>query len=441
MALSYCPNIPFCRAAILGLSLFVGGLGAVAPANSAEHITFEDILAAPNDLQLNLDYARQEVKSGRLQQAAAALERLLLIRPNWDSIRLFYGVVLYRLDDLSGAIRELSVLEGRNLSSGQEQDRVKYLALASKGNDPIRMTSRYTLGARIDSNPARLPDNILVAAVPVDDDADGAITGSSQFRIEADIGGAAGNYLFFQSNAYINDYFTVDTADLIATRARAGIVLHGPDITITPYFLYGSSWLQYEQFRSQYGGGIDTSLSLSSQVEFSLNARAAYEDYKTTDFSTVGDMRDGWRKSIEAGLKYRTTDAQTFSLKGRFARKDADFDGFSYNESKVTARSLTLFGEGRFLSLSASYMRTEYDEPDNFLSAIITREDDDYFARAAVGAPLGTIFAEADFNLPDSISDIVLQLGVSYSSQDSTINRLEHSNWSGDILFTKRVRF
>ena len=177
-------------------------------------------------------------------------------------------------------------LEGRNLSPGQERDRAKYLALASKKNDPIRMTGRYTLGSRIDSNPARLPDNILIAAIPVNDDADGAITGSSQFRIESDLGGAAGNYLFFQSNAYINDYFTVDTADLIATRAKAGIVLHGPDITVTPYVLYGSSWLQYEQFRSQYGGGIDTSLSLSAKVEFSLNARASYEDYKTTSFST-----------------------------------------------------------------------------------------------------------------------------------------------------------
>ena len=140
----------------------------------------------------------------------------------------------------------------------------------------------------------------------------------------------------------------------------------------------------------------------------------------------IGDMRDGWRKSIEAGLKFRMSDAQTFSLHGRFARKDAEFDGFSYNESKVTARSLTLFGSGRYLTLSASYMQTDYDEPDNFLSAFITREDDYYFARAAIGAPLETIFAEADFHLPDSISDVVFQLGVSYASQHSTINRLQH---------------
>ena len=110
MVLLYRPDRTLYRAALLGISLTIGGFGIAAPVYSAETIAFEEILAAPNDLQLNLDYARQEVKSGRLQQAAAALERLLLIKPNWDSVRLFYGVVLYRLDDMGGAIRELSLL-------------------------------------------------------------------------------------------------------------------------------------------------------------------------------------------------------------------------------------------------------------------------------------------------------------------------------------------
>jgi len=70
--------------------VLISGTAGIRTA-SAE-ISYQQILDAPDDLRLNLQYARQEVKSGRLQQAAAALERLLLQRPNWDSLRLFYGI-------------------------------------------------------------------------------------------------------------------------------------------------------------------------------------------------------------------------------------------------------------------------------------------------------------------------------------------------------------
>ncbi len=439
------PNLRSVRPFLSNIALsFLLGLSSIAISTSivsAQQITFEEILAAPDDLQLNLKYARQEVKSGRLQQAAAALERLLLVRPNWDSVRLFYGVVLYRLDDLSGAIRELSLLEGRNLSTKQESDRSKYLSLATKKNDPVRMSARYTLGIRADSNPGRVPDDPVFIFGIANEESDAAVTGSSQFRLEVDLEGAAGNYFFLQTNSYLNEFFSVNEADFIASRAKAGFVLHGQDFVVTPYILYGSSWLQYEQFRSQYGGGVDTGWSLSSQVSFHLNGRVAYEDYSTTSYSTVGNQRDGWRKSLEAGLKFKLTDTQSFGLKAQFARKDAKFDGFSNDELKLSARSLTLFGRGRYLSLSASFTQTDYDEPDNFLSLVTTREDERYYLRAAIGAPLETIFADSGFTLPESISGVVLQLGVSYSSQDSTIPRLRHNNLSGDILFTKRLNF
>ncbi|MEE9375430.1 MAG: surface lipoprotein assembly modifier [Rhizobiaceae bacterium] len=427
------------RQSSLGLALAFTGVGSF-PSVATAQISFQEILAAPDDVQLNLEYARQEVASGRLQQAAAALERLLLLKPNWDSVRLFYGIVLYRLDDLSGAIREFNLLVDRGLSSSQEQERSKYLALATKKDSPIRLSARYTLGMRIDSNPGRLPDDPFFVSI-IDEGTDVATTGSARFRAEIDLGGANGNYLFLQTDSYINEFFKTDTADFVSAQVQTGVVLHGANSVITPYFLYGADWLQYENFRNQYGGGVDSSWSLSSQVDFILNGRAVYQDYNLTSYSVIGDLRDGWRKSVEAGLKFRPSDSQSFKLTGRYARKETEFAGYSYKEGKVALESLTLFGEGRYLSLTTSYTHTKYDQADGDLSFITAREDRRFYARAAVGAPLETIFAEADFSLPESISDVVLQLGVSYTHQNSSINRLNHNNWSGDILFTKRISF
>ena len=421
-------------------ALAVTVYGFVLAPSAAQTIPYSAIIAAPDDYELNLRYARQEVASGHLLQAAAALERILLLKPNWDSVRLFYGVVLYRLDDLQGAIRELELLEGRGLSASQERDRVRYLNLALQRSSPFRFSARYTLGMRLDSNPGRSPEDVALRPVG-DEGSDLGLTGSSRFRMEADIPNGQGDYVFFQSNTYINDFFEADTADLISSRSKAGLVLHGPGRIITPYVLYGSSWIQYENFRHQFGGGVDSEWSLSAKLDLKLGVRAAYEDFKTTSFSAVGNQRDGWRKSISAGLKFRPMDTQIFRLNGAFANKDAQFDGFSYDQTFVEAKSLTLFGEGRYLSLTASFTTTDYEQPDNFNSTTITREDERYFLRAAVGAPLETLFSYADVELPQSLGDITAQVGVSYTHQDSTINRLNHDNWSGDIMFTKRVNF
>src|SRR5271163_4780416 len=77
---------------------------------------FQAIYAAPDDLAQNLAYARAEAQAGRLLSAAAALERILLLAPNENGVRLFYVAVLYRLDDLQGAKQQLDALDASTLT-------------------------------------------------------------------------------------------------------------------------------------------------------------------------------------------------------------------------------------------------------------------------------------------------------------------------------------
>lgn len=419
----------------VALAFFLGLF--VPTASYAQNITFEDVLARPDDAALNLKYAQQEVASGRLQQAAAALERLLLVQPDWDAVRLYYGVVLYRLGDLNAAKRELRLLEGRGLSANRERERVRYLKLAEDQSKRLRFSARYTLGARLDSNPGFVSDEVVGN---FGEESDAAFTGSTQFLAELDVGNR-GNYLFLQTNNHINEYGDVNQADFISSRVKAGGVIHAPNLVIKPYFLYGATYLQHDKYRDRFGGGIDANWSLNSQVEFFLAGQAEYEDYDVTSFSSVGSQRDGWRYTGEAGIKWRPVERQIFELKGRYRRKDADFDGFSYDDANVSLRSLTLFGKGRYLSVFTSYSNRDYDRPDDFYSSTITREDDRFYVRGAFGVPLQTMFARADIELPSFFADIVAQIGVSYATRNSNIELLEYNNISGDILFTKRVSF
>jgi len=83
---------------------------------SGPAISFEQMFQNPDDNDLKLNYARQQATAGDFLSAAAALEGMLYISPNWDSARLFYAIVLAELDDSSAAIYEFNILKSRPLS-------------------------------------------------------------------------------------------------------------------------------------------------------------------------------------------------------------------------------------------------------------------------------------------------------------------------------------
>ena len=138
-------------------------------------------------------------------------------------------------------------------------------------------------------------------------------------------------------------------------------------------------------------------------------------------------------------IKIRPSDSLTLLVQGHWADKDARNDGFSYDAKRASAAAYKLFGMGRYLTASVSYTRTEYEQPDGFYTINTTREDDLLRFRVATGAPLGTLFSSLD--LPDGISSIVAQAGVSYYTQDSNISQLDIDNWSYDLMLSKSYAY
>jgi len=95
-------------------------------------ITFEQVFQNPANTDLQLAYARQQAAAGDYLAAAGALEAMLFSQPNWDSARLFYAILMYELDDRLGALREFTILEGRQLSAEQSELTAGYLAKLRK---------------------------------------------------------------------------------------------------------------------------------------------------------------------------------------------------------------------------------------------------------------------------------------------------------------------
>ena len=61
-------------------------------------ITYKEILDKPTDLELNLNYAKQQEKSGNIKSTIATLERLSILYPKNADIKLYLLSILLKMD-------------------------------------------------------------------------------------------------------------------------------------------------------------------------------------------------------------------------------------------------------------------------------------------------------------------------------------------------------
>ena len=61
-------------------------------------ITYKEILDNPTDLELNLNYAKQQEKAGNIKSTIATLERLSKLYPKNSDIKLYLISLLLKMD-------------------------------------------------------------------------------------------------------------------------------------------------------------------------------------------------------------------------------------------------------------------------------------------------------------------------------------------------------
>ena len=85
-------------------SITINGEKTLIPGSSDKNITYMQILQNPNDLDLNLKYAKQQSDVGNFKQTIATLERLNMLYPDNLEIKLYLLSVLVSADSPNKAL-------------------------------------------------------------------------------------------------------------------------------------------------------------------------------------------------------------------------------------------------------------------------------------------------------------------------------------------------
>lgn len=393
---------------------------AAPPASLApEDPDFDRILANPDDPVINLKFAQDEAAAGRLLSAAAALERLLIVNPDWHAVRLFYASVLFRLDDRQTARRELALLKTKNLNADQRAEVDRYTRQLDRRADALRVAGQVSLGVAYDNNAqGALSSSLDVGLGRYQPDDGVSLVALAQLDLARPFG-SSGIGAFGTLSALSKS--DVSGPDQGYQRGDLGLGLSGGGATgswrlggvLHHVVLFGDRYL------TEYGGRAEISRRAGAQTSFGASVEAVHQDYAASSLDVlapVANPRTGRRVDGAVSVTHRLTARQTLSGQIGYEDKQANYKPFGYNGPYIFAAYSAQLGRGSSFSLAATARRLNYDAVDPIFSAI-TRKDTRSFVRAALGAPLSAFSAKGVTG--DIRERLRLEGAISYSRSDT----------------------
>jgi len=404
----------------LGSSL-AATLLLTTPAYGQDTITFADIYAAPDDEALNLAYARQQAEAGELSQAAATLERMLYAKPNWDSVRLFYALVLTRLDDQSAAQREFALLDNRPLSPAQRETLERYKAGGDQ--NPRAMTSlrgRVSIGARYDDNAGNAIGDVVFGGA---DEPDESLMFRSVTEITAPVSRGSETQLVLRGDVQSKRHEEFSDADYDVYGLQGGFrgaVGEG-----------GIGWMARAEFmkvkvasqnylnRSGATVGFDGGFSDNTRWTFRVSGYG--EDYDNLTFTTAEPERSGARWIADVGLSHQLTSTLNLGVNLAYEDKAAKNAALAYDGWRLRGRAKWDVSRGIYLSANGEYRELNYDADSPFLFPFAPRADENLRLNGAVGASLPWV------------EGVSVELGANYYNRNTNIPDADYENIGGEF--------
>lgn len=414
------------------------GAGPVLAASSPP--TFDDVLAAPDDLQLNLDYALAEAAAGNLLSASTTLERLLLIRPDWHSARLLYAIMLYRLGDLRGAEVQLKQLDAAPLSGAQAAEVRRYHRLTARGPQTGEFSGQIAAGLSYEGD--AYGALFTQFDVPVGAKSQAGTSGALSGRLDGSVKVGAGGRLSAYGSlvGYNKSSLSGPNDELQFVEGRTGLFNGGRNGTwrvggvLRHYRLFGEPYL------NEYGLQADASARLSPLTSLTGSAEAVRQNYDEplvdARRAALGGTHDGWRYDLNVGLSYRTSPRSVVAASVGYETKTAGYDPFAYVAPHVQASYSLQLPRRSYFSLSGQVRWVDYDGRDPVFLSNIARKDTRMGLRAEAGAPLSAFTAAGSTG--DVRDEVQIQGAVTYNRRNSVYPVADYDSLGGHVLLVWR---
>jgi tetratricopeptide (TPR) repeat protein len=390
-------------------------------------VTYEQVMADPDNAVLNFRYAQTQVRHGELKGASATLERILLLNPDLVQIRLFYGVVLYRLDNLMEADREISAVLAANPAGSLRDEAAQYQAEIRKRQKRTQLTGRLGLGMEYDDNRNSAPATGIAqfGGAPVQLSAgslrhdDTSVLFLGNVEAHHDLGLAAGHEIFGTFNYYRAEQTLQKNLNLTAYSPALGGTYKTAYFSVTPQLVYDYVLLAQTTFLRNRGVDLRVDKILSARADVYAQIHDVRQIYSPTAVVPTAADRTGIQVDTTLGGDYMLLPTNRLGLGLTYTVKHAQNNAFTFFRKGLGVTDTWLLGRGMFFLSSVRLNVDNYPYADTAISSGL-RRDTTLQADLTYGAPLTLISPR--------LKDLLFTFTYEYFDSMSTLSNYGYTN-------------
>lgn len=395
-------------------------------------VDFSDVLRDPDNIPLNLAFAKTQIRRGDLLGASATLERILLKRPGDIRVRILYAVVQYRLDNYRDAERELERLLQLDLPPALRRQLAKYLRESRYRRQRTKFQLNSFVGYFFDTNRSAAPlsrrfDARFGTAPSGDAGFDNGFQGFLRFSVEHDLQQQRRHKLFADVALYGSEQLKLDRYDMQAVIVRSGVSLDFAPFKIKPAARWRYYRLSHEDYLNGVGAEVEASYDWTRTVQVYSIAGFEAQSFREIDETPRNNWRTGPFYSAGLGVRWTMGPAMRLDVRGSVVRKAANVGFESYTGAGVALDHVYLLGRGAYLLSHFSWLYENYDSPDTSISPQL-RRDNVLRVRLTAGVPL-TLIVGRDAAIPVWLGDTTISVSGEYTWATSTVTNYRYANF------------
>jgi len=370
---------------------------------------FQEMLKQPANLDVLFRFATIASRTGDLEGAISALERMLLINADLPRVRLELGVLYYRLQSYEIARTYLEgALKSPNVPAEVRTRAEQYLAEIQNQQKRSRFTGEIFQGLRYQSNanlgPATSSVRLFGQAANLNQQGLGAPDWGSvttlTLRHFYDFGTQDKATLETFFTGYVNRQFTQSQANVSLIDLTTGPrvqVFDGifEDVTIKPLGAFGAIWVNDSPYYVSYGGGLEVSALLSDRLRNISTAVWRKHDANDTAYLPTNSLFRGTEYTFTTIFPFELTPIVSLFGSGTAQR-------FQAEQATYLSYSLWGFGGGmsfRFpdpvlktglpwtVAFTGSMQWWHYDAPDPVVDPTEYRDQQDLILNLTLSIP------------------------------------------------------
>lgn len=420
-----------------------------------EEVTYQDILKDPDNVELNVRYAKQQLARGNYKNAAGTLERILMVRPDINEVRLYYAIVLFQLDNPDEAEAQFNLIKDLPMAPEMRAQIGTYLEEIENRRQTTRYVVNLSFGGRYDTNrnsASKWNHNLVLdshSALEDDDriENDWGVLGSTSVSMNHDMGFQDRHELLASASYYHNHQFNRDDLITQVGAVSGGVKLNFPEVTVTPTIFYNQVRLSHERYTKNWGAQLRLDKKLARPLNGFASAKYTDETYYHPTDSTSSHLYTGYAKEYVLGLDYIVSPAHKVTASWTHTDKRAKVYYYEYDGDEGSLNHSWLLGGGQFL-ISSLAARWRVYKGEYAAVSDRTRRDKRFKGNITYGVPVDTLLDLAFDDRASWPEPIRNALGgwtwtnsVEYLWQQSNILNYDYDNQQYQTLLSRRWEF